>query len=72
MYPTRVSDILNIKTDMDVAAIYIHSMTGALVLKNLVNSDNITINVSGFANGQYLVTVATTDGKLHTQKILKY
>ncbi len=72
VYPTHVTDFLNIKTDMNVKAVYIHSTLGNLVKKEVGDSNNITIGVSDLQNGLYIVTVEMTDGKRYSQKILKY
>lgn len=64
IFPNPVTDVLNIKGDVQAVAMY--SLQGQLVLSE---ADVNTINVASFNKGMYLVKVTDIEGNVHTEKI---
>jgi hypothetical protein len=57
IYPNPVKDILYIKNKTKISEINIYDFNGKLVKKEMMNSENGTINVSELTAGNYIVKV---------------
>ncbi len=68
LYPNPASEILNIKTEEN-SQVFITDMSGRTVYSTVSNKKLLTVNVSGFENGVYVVTVLK-DGKKSREKVL--
>lgn len=66
IYPNPATDVLSVKAE-EVTAVEIFSITGELVA---TASGNSTIDISGLANGNYLVRIATPQG-VKVEKLIK-
>ena len=69
-YPNPVNDNLFVKLEnwKQKTTIRISDLSGRLVYSKLAEEDLVTINVSGFSRGIYLLTV--TDGRdIHSQRV---
>ena len=69
IYPNPVSEYLNISAAFD--RIYMHSINGQLVYQNDKAADWLTIPVSGFAQGAYIVTIINGSTAEHHKVIVK-
>jgi hypothetical protein len=71
LYPNPVCDHLFISNLINITHVYIQNLEGRTVWSSGFNGEQlVTIPVSGFANGIYLVIIRTSD-KLITKKIVK-
>ncbi|SMO55985.1 Por secretion system C-terminal sorting domain-containing protein [Chryseobacterium rhizoplanae] len=57
IYPNPVKDILSIKNKTKISEINIYDFNGKLVKKEMMSSENGTVNVSELAAGNYIVKV---------------
>ena len=69
VYPNPVKDILNIN-NANNSNIAIYNLSGQLVYTEQSYNDNVKVNLSGFNNGVYIVTVKSEDN-ISTHKIVK-
>jgi hypothetical protein len=59
LYPTTVSDILNITSSETISEIEIVNVMGQVVRRIEVNADNAICNVNNLPNGIYVVRIRT-------------
>ncbi len=72
IYPNPSNSTITILNDGNkLRTIIISSVDGKLILNKVINSNSEQIDVSGFRNGLYLVTVETDDGKSIVSKFIK-
>ena len=70
IYPNPVEDILNIKNKSQISEISIYDLTGKLLRKENMNSENGTVNVSELSPGNYLLKVKDREA-VKSYKIIK-
>ncbi|WP_160139062.1 T9SS-dependent choice-of-anchor J family protein [Chryseobacterium sp. c4a] len=70
IYPNPVEDILNIKNKSQISEISIYDLTGKLLKKENMNSENGTVNVSELSPGNYLLKVKDREA-VKSYKIIK-
>ena len=59
VYPNPVKDKLVIKANKNIDMVEVYNMTGAVVLKQACNSDNVEVDVTALQNGIYFVKMTT-------------
>ena len=57
VYPTCVSDVLNIKSPFTIDQVQVMDMTGKPVLTELIGGCSATVQTSSWNNGIYLVKI---------------
>lgn len=67
VYPNPTHGILNIVSQTPIEAVTIYALNG----QEMLRGKTTTIDASHLPNGTYVVTVQTTDGKIHHQKFIK-
>lgn len=71
IYPNPAHDFLTISSVTGLKHIYIQSLTGTIIwLSDLSGEETVTIPVSGFPNGIYIIRICTR-GKLIIRKFVK-
>lgn len=70
IYPNPVQNALHINSSGKTGMIEVFDLTGKSVLKNQIQEDNPSIDVSGLTNGIYLLKVLS-DSQLVTAKFIK-
>ncbi len=72
MFPNPANDIVNISSDKDqLQRIELYSMTGSLIFKADLNSNNYALNISNYPIGTYLLKVFSQDNDVINTKIVK-
>jgi len=71
VYPTFVSDILQVKADQKITQIIVRNMLGQIVKSTEINDSEKAISLSDISAGNYLVTVILSNGQISVQKIIK-
>lgn len=72
IYPNPSSNTIEIQSDNKFNKVTIVSLEGRIVYdKSLDKTNSLQVDVSGFANGVYLVNVIDENGKLSSQKLIK-
>jgi hypothetical protein len=72
IYPNPSNSLITIDLSANkLTAIVISSMDGKVIQSKSVNSNSEQIDVSGFTNGMYLITVQTDDGRSINSKFIK-
>jgi len=71
LYPNPASNIVTISMDEAIKNITVTSIDGLVIFNKKVNTENYELNVSGFKNGLYIVTVETIEGKIVNSKLIK-
>jgi hypothetical protein len=69
-YPNPTQGILNTTNSKDIQQVTVINMLGNLVLETKQNSNNVKVDLSSLATGNYLVQVKTND-EIKTIKIIK-
>jgi len=67
VYPNPTSGILNINLDEEIEKIDIYSLLG----RKVETSINTQMDISNLANGIYLLSIETKNGKIGTKRIVK-
>ncbi len=70
VYPNPVKDILNINYNENITKIQIINLLGQEVITKIVNNTENQIDMSGLAQGTYLVKVTSND-MIKTIKVVK-
>ena len=70
LYPNPTSNILNIECTASIQAITVYNVLGQEVMTTSPKADSVTINISDFQSGVYLVK-STVDGTTSTSRIIK-
>ncbi|WP_298150054.1 T9SS type A sorting domain-containing protein [Flavobacterium sp.] len=72
IYPNPSHSLITLSYEAaDLKSITITGMDGKRILARPANSREMQIDVSGFSNGIYLVTVETSEGKILNSKFVK-
>ncbi len=72
IYPNPSSSIIGIRSDNTFSKVTIISSEGRIVYDKATDKTNsYQVDISGFANGVYIVNVVDEKGKLVTQKLIK-
>jgi hypothetical protein len=72
IYPNPSSNTIEIKSDNEFTKVTIVSLEGRIVYdKENDKTNSLKVDVSGFANGVYIVNVLDDNGKLSSQKLIK-
>ena len=71
LFPNPISDILSIKSNIEIKEIEIRTITSQLVKRITLNSAEKTINTSEFEAGNYFMVLKFKNGGLATKKIVK-
>ena len=68
VFPNPATDVITINIDEDITAdnISVTDVQGNVVLNKVVKSNSISIDVSGLANGTYIVIAQTSSGILRS------
>lgn len=61
IFPNPTDNAINVVAE-NIISIRVSDVCGMMVYESLVGGDNARIDMSGFANGMYLVQIATTKG----------
>ena len=69
-YPNPVNDILTLQYSKDISSITFYNLLGQAVLVKTINASQTQIDMSGFAQGTYIVKV-TVDGNSQNIKVYK-
>lgn len=70
VYPNPTSSIINVKSDEKLIKVSLSDISGR-VLTEQFNSKNVSIDISEFSNGLYLMTVERAAGSKNTYRIIK-
>ncbi len=66
IYPNPAQSVLNMECDEGIQEIQIYNLTGErLFSQNYHNSMSVSLEISGWASGMYLVNIQTAAGKVH-------
>lgn len=68
IFPNPTSDILNIKSFLNIEQLYLFDMTGKLVISQ---SDSKQINIKNLPKGIYVVKAMADSGKVYTKRVFK-
>ncbi|MDD3322077.1 MAG: BACON domain-containing carbohydrate-binding protein [Paludibacter sp.] len=71
VYPTTISDKLNIKSEKEINEVVIRNLLGQTLQIVSVNGFEKSINLNSLSSGNYFVTVKLSNGQLSTQKFVK-
>ncbi|MBQ6277437.1 MAG: T9SS type A sorting domain-containing protein, partial [Bacteroidales bacterium] len=71
VFPTPVTDILNITSSETISEIEIVNVMGQVVKKIEVNSDNAVCSVEDLKAGVYIVRISTASATLSQRKFVK-
>ncbi len=69
LYPSIVTDILYIESEIRVSSVNVYSLQGAKVISISTASDQI--NMSSLADGVYIVKVQLVDNTVFSGKLTK-
>ena len=69
-YPNPVNDILTLQYSKDISNVTVYNLLGQAVLEKTINASQTQIDMSGFAQGTYIVKV-TVDGNSKNIKVYK-
>jgi hypothetical protein len=70
IYPTPAKDVISFQSELPLERVEIFSLTGSKVLSQLNNVKQV--EVGNLAKGIYMLKATATDGKVATQKLIKY
>jgi uncharacterized repeat protein (TIGR02543 family) len=70
IYPNPAKDKIKIFSNTDIQKVLVYNVFGKLVYKSSEKSSNLTVDVSNFSNGVYLVK-AFSNNEIITKKIIK-
>lgn len=62
IYPNPANELLHLQTDMQPESIKIFSVNGQLIDEQLHSASQYELNTSGYANGMYVMHIATANG----------
>lgn len=68
--PNPTNGIVNVKGTDVIAKYTVYNTTGLTVVEKMVNANNVTIDLNGFAKGIYLVSLTNENGKSEIKKVL--
>ncbi len=71
VFPTIVSDYLNLTSDVEVKQIVIHNLTGQKVNSIVINSMEKNIDVSQLKSGNYFISIQLESGETVNSKFTK-
>ena len=69
--PNPASDVLNVTSRFDFEKIELLSITGQVLLSEIVNSKTHQLQLQNFAEGIYFVKISYTNGMSVTKKVVK-
>lgn len=70
LYPNPTSGILNLSFDNEVGMISITNASGKIMLNQTIHSNTITLDLSGFAKGLYILQHTNENGAVSVQKFM--
>jgi len=68
--PNPVKDVLNLSYKQNITDVAVYNLLGQKVVESIINATSTKVDMSGLANGNYLVKVSS-DNHTKTIKILK-
>jgi hypothetical protein len=68
MYPNPASDLLNIQCEHSIKSIVIYDLNARIIQTLAIGNKNASIDVNGYHNGTYLISLETIKG-VFTQKL---
>ena len=72
VYPNPSSDVINISTDKgQLQAIEIYDLTGSLVFKTNLNSNNFKLKIDNYVSGTYLLRIIDEKNEVTNSIIIK-
>jgi hypothetical protein len=71
VYPNPASDILNVKLNTIATSVSIIGMDGKVISSDIVNSDNITVDVSDLVGGVYFYEITSDNGEVLRNTFVK-
>jgi len=72
IYPNPASDYLNVEVGNDICKINVINNLGITVYEqNITGKKTITLNISGYRTGNYIVQLITKDGQTINRKMMK-
>ena len=73
VFPNPASDFITIKSDYNLkdSIISVFDINGRRVINYKNTANNNMVDVSGLSNGEYILRVISSDGKIYSTKILK-
>lgn len=69
-YPNPASDVLNIQTEAGIKQIEVLNLLGQTIYNETVADEKLTLNISDWTNGVYVIRIKNDDG-IATQKFIK-
>ena len=71
IFPNPLNNVLNIKTNVDIANITINNLSGQNIKKFVSTRVEQSFDISDLSAGTYIVTLVMKDGNRFTQKVVK-
>lgn len=71
IYPNPASDIVNVKSELEIKSFKIFNHSGQVVLEKIVKNKTYQFNVSKFVSGLYFFLVETTEGTFNQRIIIQ-
>ena len=72
LYPNPTADKLYIRSKQSILSVQVNSMNGSLLRKyNKIGEKEVTIDLSGYINGLYLITVVGDNKESNFYKVVK-
>ncbi len=71
VYPNPASGIVSIASSEKITDVRIVDVTGRVVLQRAVNSEQVTVDVSGLSSGVYFVTLRQVQGDVRVVKFVR-
>jgi len=70
--PNPASDLIELSTEKNISDISVYSIAGEQVINRSFSTNNVSLDVSGLANGMYLVHAKLEDGNIIINKFVKH
>lgn len=71
VYPSKVSDRLSLRSNSIIRTVQIRNLVGQVVKTMVVNSTEMSLDLTGLSSGNYLVNAKMANGQMITKKIIK-
>jgi len=70
VFPNPVTDVLNIKSDMNIQSVNMVNLLGQTVITKTVDAQQITLNTTGFRSGVYTLQIRMADGFINKKIVV--
>jgi len=71
LWPNPVSNLLFLKSSLEIVQVQIYTLTGQLMIQNVVSNTEYKLNVEGLKPGFYLTRINLTNGETVVKKFQK-